>query len=94
MVVELKNIEKIYENGFHALKGVNLELKKGDILGVIGYSGAGKSTLIRLINCLERPSSGEVLVNGVNLLNLKPKELQKSAPKNRHDFPAFQFIER
>lgn len=93
MVVELKNIEKIYENRFHALKGVNLELKKGDILGVIGYSGAGKSTLIRLINCLERPSSGEVLVNGVNLLELKPKELQKSA-KNRHDFPAFQFIER
>ncbi|GHP29784.1 hypothetical protein VN0212_00870 [Helicobacter pylori] len=73
MVVELRNIEKIYENGFHALKGVNLELKKGDILGVIGYSGAGKSTLIRLINCLERPSSGEVLVNGVNLLKLKPK---------------------
>lgn len=81
MVVELKNIEKIYENGFHALKGVNLELKKGDILGVIGYSGAGKSTLIRLINCLERPSSGEVLVNGVNLLNLKPKELQQARQK-------------
>lgn len=92
MVVELKNIEKIYENGFHALKGVNLELKKGDILGVIGYSGAGKSTLIRLINCLERPSSGEVLVNGVNLLNLKPKELQKARQKIGMIFQHFNLL--
>ncbi|MGL2530912.1 ATP-binding cassette domain-containing protein, partial [Helicobacter pylori] len=92
MVVELKNIEKIYENGFHALKGVNLELKKGDILGVIGYSGAGKSTLIRLINCLERPSSGEVLVNGVNLLNLKPKELQQARQKIGMIFQHFNLL--
>ncbi|GAA9657135.1 methionine import ATP-binding protein MetN [Helicobacter pylori] len=92
MVVELRNIEKIYENGFHALKGVNLELKKGDILGVIGYSGAGKSTLIRLINCLERPSSGEVLVNGVNLLELKPKELQKARQKIGMIFQHFNLL--
>ncbi|EJB71998.1 ABC-type transport system, ATP-binding protein [Helicobacter pylori Hp A-14] len=92
MVVELRNIEKIYENGFHALKGVNLELKKGDILGVIGYSGAGKSTLIRLINCLERPSSGEVLINGVNLLNLKPKELQKARQKIGMIFQHFNLL--
>lgn len=75
MVVELKNIEKIYENGFYVLKGVNLELKKGDILGVIGYLGVGKFMFICLINCLECFSFGEVLVNGVNLLKLKFKEL-------------------
>ncbi|AFI03369.1 methionine ABC transporter ATP-binding protein [Helicobacter cetorum] len=92
MIVELKNIQKIYANGFHALKGVDLELKKGDVLGVIGYSGAGKSTLIRLINCLERPSSGEVWVNGINLLNLKPKELQMARQKIGMIFQHFNLL--
>ena len=55
--------------------------KTGDIYGIIGYSGAGKSTLVRTINLLQRPTSGNVEVNGVDLLKLKPNELRDARKK-------------
>ncbi|SQB97303.1 D-methionine ABC transporter ATP-binding protein [Helicobacter fennelliae] len=88
-MIELKNITKIYPNGFQAIKPLNLTIQKGDIMGIIGYSGAGKSTLIRLINRLESPTTGEVFINGVNILNLSTRKLPKRATKNRYDFSAF-----
>lgn len=63
-IIQLKNVEKIYNNKVHALKNINLEVNKGDIYGIIGYSGAGKSTLIRLLNGLETATNGEVNVLG------------------------------
>ncbi|MBF0714878.1 methionine ABC transporter ATP-binding protein [Gemelliphila palaticanis] len=63
-MIQLKNVEKIYNNKVHALKNINLEVNKGDIYGIIGYSGAGKSTLIRLLNGLETATNGEVNVLG------------------------------
>lgn len=63
-IIKLNHVEKIYNNKVHALKGVNLEVNEGDIYGIIGYSGAGKSTLIRLLNGLEKATSGEVVVLG------------------------------
>ena len=60
-MIKLKNIVKTYDtpNGsVHALKDINLEIKRGEIYGIIGLSGAGKSTLVRCINMLERPTSG------------------------------------
>ena len=57
-MILIKKVNKIYSNGFHAVKDVDLEIKKGDIFGIIGLSGAGKSSLIRLLNRLEEPTSG------------------------------------
>ena len=59
--------------------------KKGDIYGIVGYSGAGKSTLVRLLNGLELPSAGDVVINGQNILALKNKEL-RDFRKNWNDF--------
>jgi D-methionine transport system ATP-binding protein len=60
-----------------ALDGVSLEVQKGDVFGIIGYSGAGKSTLVRLINALEKPTSGSVVVSGVEVSALPERSLKK-----------------
>ncbi|MGM9946076.1 MAG: ATP-binding cassette domain-containing protein, partial [Lysinibacillus sp.] len=65
-MIELSNITKIYKtkNGeLKAVDNVNLSIQKGEIYGIIGYSGAGKSTMIRLLNGLEKPTTGSVVVN-------------------------------
>jgi len=63
-MIELKKVNKIYNNEVHALKDINLKVEKGDIYGIIGYSGAGKSTLVRLLNGLEVATDGEVIIDG------------------------------
>jgi D-methionine transport system ATP-binding protein len=83
-LIKLSNIEKIYDSPagkVHALKGINLEIAKGEIYGIIGLSGAGKSTLVRCINMLERPTNGEVLVDGQDMTKLNESEL-RNARKN------------
>lgn len=77
-VIEIKNLNKTFrskEGAISALSDVNLTVKRGEIVGIIGFSGAGKSTLVRCINALERPDGGSVLVNGENVCALKGKEL-------------------
>ena len=71
-MIELKQIQKVYEGAVRveALKEINVTIQEGEIFGVIGQSGAGKSTLIRCINMLERPTSGTVIVDGVDLTKL------------------------
>jgi len=79
-MIELKNISKIYSDGAHeveALKDISLNIKEGEIFGIIGQSGAGKSTLIRCINMLERPTSGSVKVDGKELTTLNEKALRE-----------------
>lgn len=75
-----------------ALKEVNLHVHKGDIFGIIGSSGAGKSTLIRTINLLERPTSGKVIVNGVNLMDLSNQELMDVRRKIGMIFQQFNLL--
>ena len=65
-IIQMKNIEKHYGE-FHALKNINFNVKKGEIVVVCGPSGSGKSTMIRCINKLEEITSGELIVNGKNL---------------------------
>ncbi|OLS39303.1 methionine ABC transporter ATP-binding protein [Bacillus sp. MRMR6] len=81
----LEDVHKVYGKGnekkVEALKGISLQVDKGEIFGVVGFSGAGKSTLIRCVNLLERPTSGKVLINGIDLLSLTPKELRKQRKK-------------
>lgn len=92
----LQDVHKVYEQKKNktvvALKGINLEVAKGEIYGVIGFSGAGKSTLIRLVNLLERPTSGSVLINGVNLQELSPKELRHERKKIGMIFQQFNLL--
>lgn len=79
-VYELDNVYKTYKNDgkeFTALKGVSLEVKEGEIFGIIGMSGAGKSTLVRTLNRLEEVTSGTVSFYGKDLAALKPKELRE-----------------
>ena len=77
-MIELKNVSKVFptaEGGFHALKDVSLTIGDGDIYGIVGMSGAGKSTLVRCINLLERPTSGQVIIDGTDLCAMGQKQL-------------------
>ena len=80
-IIELKNIVKTFPSekvseGVHAVRDVSLTIEEGDIFGIIGYSGAGKSTLVRCINLLEKPTSGEVIVEGKNITAYSEVELR------------------
>lgn len=79
-MIELIDIHKTYQNtsksSITALKGINLHIKSKEIFGVIGPSGAGKSTLIRCVNLLERPTSGNVIVDGQDLVSLSDNQLR------------------
>jgi energy-coupling factor transport system ATP-binding protein len=91
MLIELENVSHIYqdENNVKALKNINLEISKGEFIGIVGHTGSGKSTLVQLFNGLIIPSSGTVKVNGKNITN------QKSNLKEtrRHVGLVFQYPE-
>lgn len=94
-MIQLTDIRKTYTVGnkqVEALKGVSLNVEKGEIFGVIGFSGAGKSTLLRTINLLEKPSSGSVVVNGQNMLALNEKELRQARKKIGIIFQHFNLL--
>lgn len=79
-MIKLTNIVKVYDTPtgpFTALKGINLSIARGEIFGIIGLSGVGKSTLVRCINMLERPTSGEVIVDGKDMTKLTDAELRE-----------------
>lgn len=80
-MIELKNITKTFDHKGKkniALSNISLSVPEGKIVGVIGESGAGKSTLIRCVNLLERPNSGEVWIDGQNLMELSPSKLTEA----------------
>ena len=65
-IIEIKNLYKNFDS-LEVLKGINLDIKSGSVVAIIGSSGSGKSTLLRCINLLEQPTKGEILFNGVNI---------------------------
>ncbi|OEF23900.1 methionine ABC transporter ATP-binding protein MetN [Vibrio rumoiensis] len=80
-MIEINQVNKMFYQGskaIPALVDINLHIPQGEIFGVIGSSGAGKSTLIRCVNMLEAPTSGEVIVDGVDLTKLSSKELSQA----------------
>ena len=96
-MIELKHLGKIYSaasGSVEALKDVNLTIADGEIFGIIGLSGAGKSTLVRCINLLERPTSGEVWVDGQNLTALNQKELLQVRRQIGMIFQGFNLLEQ
>lgn len=95
-MIEFKNIYKSFKtktSEVHALKNVSLTVEKGDIFGVIGFSGAGKSTLVRMVNALEVPTSGTVLVNDKDVASLKGKELRNFRKNIGMIFQHFNLLE-
>ncbi len=82
-VVSLRSVGKVYPptakgaTGVRAINDVSLDVEAGDIYGIIGYSGAGKSTLVRLINALERSTSGEIWVNGQDIAAMRERDLRE-----------------
>jgi ABC-2 type transport system ATP-binding protein len=67
--ITIKNLSKVYDNGFNALKNINLEVKKGEILAMLGPNGAGKTTLISIICGIVKPSGGEVTIDQFNIID-------------------------
>ncbi|MCF0146885.1 MAG: methionine ABC transporter ATP-binding protein [Clostridium sp.] len=94
-MILLKNLNKTYSTKageVEALKDVTLNIKEGEIYGIIGFSGAGKSTLVRCINFLEKPTSGEVIVDGKELSTLSNKELRTERKKIGMIFQHFNLM--
>ena len=94
-MIKLENIDVTFTQGkkvVNAVRNVSVDVEDGDIYGIIGYSGAGKSTLVRTINLLQRPTSGNVEVNGVDLLKLKPNELRDARKKIGMIFQHFNLM--
>ncbi len=94
-VIELVNLNKEFKTSkqeVKAVRNVSLTIEDGDIFGIIGFSGAGKSTLVRCINLLERPTSGQVIINGTDLTKLNRKELRAARKKIGMIFQQFNLL--
>jgi putative ABC transport system ATP-binding protein len=76
-VVEVEKTYRLGENKVHALKGINMQLNKGEFVAFIGPSGSGKTTLLNLIGVLDKPSKGKIYIDNVDLTSLKERDLTK-----------------
>ena len=77
-VIEAKDLTKVYQMGdieVHALRGLSIKIRRGEVIAIMGPSGSGKSTLMNMIGCLDRPTSGEYLLEGEQVSNLKDDQL-------------------
>lgn len=94
-IIHVKDVSKTFigkENTVEALKGINLEIHKGEIYGIIGMSGAGKSTLVRCLNFLEEPTEGTVEVEGKSLASLSDKEMRQMRTQIAMIFQHFNLL--
>lgn len=94
-VIEVKHLSKTFTSKdltVEALSDINLQIEKGDIYGIIGMSGAGKSTLVRCLNFLEKPTDGQVFVNGRELGQLNEKQLRQERMKIAMIFQGFNLL--
>lgn len=87
-MIEVKDIHKSF-GALEVLKGVNLRVKQGEIVAIVGKSGAGKTTLLQLIGTLDRPTNGQVLIDGTDVFTLNDTQL--AAFRNKHIGFIFQF---
>ncbi len=77
-MIEVKNLEKVYQNGdikVPALKNVSLNIKEGEFVAIMGSSGSGKSTFMNILGCLDKPTSGEYLLDGISIQDRNEEEL-------------------
>ncbi len=96
-IIEIKNLSKTFGSGNNqvaALQNVSLDIRSGEIFGIIGLSGAGKSTLVRCINLLERPDEGQVLFHGKNLMEMGDKKLRQQRRTISMIFQSFNLLDQ
>ena len=94
-IIQIQNLTKTFGEGteaVHALENINLDIRRGEIFGIIGLSGAGKSTLVRCMNLLERPTSGHVIVDGKDMTTLSEKELRLARRDVTMIFQSFNLL--
>ncbi|MFZ0565519.1 MAG: ATP-binding cassette domain-containing protein [Chlamydiales bacterium] len=91
-IINIKNLTKVFEPPFYALKNINLSVKRGEIFGIIGMSGAGKSTLIRCLTSLEQPTNGSLTVLGKEFSALTKKQLRETRKKMGMIFQHFNLL--
>jgi putative ABC transport system ATP-binding protein len=80
IVIDAQNLTKVYKMGdveVHALRGLSMQVKRGEVVAIMGPSGSGKSTLMNIIGCLDRPTSGEYILDGKRVSDLKDDELAR-----------------
>lgn len=95
IMIQMKDVAKTFigkENTVEALRGINLTIQRGEIYGIIGMSGAGKSTLVRCLNFLEKPTSGEVWIEGENLAMMKEEQLRRARTRIAMIFQHFNLL--
>ncbi len=97
-VIEVKNAIKTYitgEDSFNALNGVSLSVQEGEFVAIMGASGSGKSTFMNMIGCLDKPTSGEYYLDGIDVLSMTPDELSEIRNKKLgFVFQGFNLISR
>ncbi len=76
-IINVHNVHKVFGQNFHALKGVDLEIQRGEVVVIIGPSGSGKSTFLRCLNFLEQPTAGSIEVDGVVIPAGEPSREQQ-----------------
>ncbi|MGN0168687.1 MAG: methionine ABC transporter ATP-binding protein [Acetatifactor sp.] len=94
-IIQIQNVTKTFtgkDNQVEALKGISLDIEKGDIYGIIGMSGAGKSTLVRCLNFLEKPTTGTVLIENKDLSTMSEKELRQTRTEIAMIFQHFNLL--
>lgn len=94
-IIQIRHLYKTFGGGpdeVHALENINLDIRQGEIFGIIGLSGAGKSTLVRCMNLLERPTSGTVIVDGKDMTALSEGELRLQRRKITMIFQSFNLL--
>ena len=93
-MLEIKQLVKKYNTGDLAINGVDLKVEKGQVMALIGPSGAGKSTLIRCVNRLENPTSGEIWLNGENIVKMRSGKLRRARRNMGMIFQEYALVER
>ena len=93
-MLEIKQLVKKYKTGDVAINGVDLKVEKGQVMALIGPSGAGKSTLIRCVNRLENPTSGEIWLNGENIVKMRSGKLRRARRNMGMIFQEYALVER
>ena len=90
--IKMTDVEKVYKTGVTAICGLNLKIKKGDFVFIIGASGSGKSTLIKMLYREEKPTKGEILIGGVNVGKLRNRKVYKLRRKLGIVFQDFKLL--
>ncbi len=93
-MIKFIDVKKTYPNGVEALKGVNLEIKDGEFVAIIGLSGAGKSTLLRIINKMIDVTSGQIYIDDINVSSIKGKELRMLRRSVGMIFQSFNLVKK